>query len=397
MNILYVVDSDIEKPAFGNAQRTRLIYDALNKVGNVYILDVRPQGELWRDRRFLRLLPPKGWKRLVNAIWSRVMIKPWACFVPVYPFPCRWSIDDYFPGVKFDIAIARYLYHVGVMKLWNVAPKLYVDVDDYPMQVFDTVCAPNYNFVRRCISRLMNSLFVRFVLRKTTGCWIANPAQVPIVSRICKCELLRNVPFCVSADGRGEYTAQGASREYKEPFVFTVGLMGYKPNYKGVDVFLTTIWPQVREKLPNIRYKIVGKGLPAEFRVSWSRIPNVDILGYVEDLSELYRDCVATVVPVSEGGGTCIKTLESLANSRVCLSTPFGARGIPDEILDGGRTGIFVYESATGFVDTLARLLHDGEWRRKCEKIGKSYVDANYSIDQFEREVLGVISDNDTR
>ncbi len=44
MNFLDVVNADIERPSFGNEQRTRLIYDALCKVGDVHILDVRQQG-----------------------------------------------------------------------------------------------------------------------------------------------------------------------------------------------------------------------------------------------------------------------------------------------------------------------------------------------------------------
>ena len=386
MNILYVVNVDIENPKTGSEQRTRLIYDILCSLGNVYILDVRSKGESWKGHKFLQLLPQKGLKRIVNALWSIIVIRSCKkCLVPSYPFALHWSIEEYFPGVKFDITVARYLYYVGILELWNVSPKLYVDIDDYPMQIFETLYASSYGIIQKFVSRTLNKMLVHFVLRKTTGCWIANPEQVTFISQICRCILLRNIPFFFNTN------VQRNTKTYRDSFVFTVGMMNYAPNYHGVDLFLTNIWSKVNKMLPNIRYKIVGKGVPQKYKDTWSKIPNVDILGFVEDLSELYRNCIATVVPVFEGSGTCIKTLESLANSRVCISTLFGTRGIPEEIIKDGQNGIFIYNNSSEFIGILTNLVNDVEWRRKCEANGKRYIDFNYSKKQFESEVLELL------
>lgn len=390
MNILYVVNADIENPASGTEQRTRLIYDVLCTLGNVYILDVRPKGESWRGRKFLRLFPQTGLKRIVNALWSIVVIRPCKkCLVPSYPFALPWSIEECFPGVKFDITVARYLYYVGLLELWNVAPKLYVDIDDYPMQIFETLYAPNYGLIRKFVSRALNKMLVRFVLRKTTGCWIANTEQVSVIAQICRCILLNNIPYLINNDNN--INIQKNAETCKELFIFTVGVMNYAPNYHGVDIFLKNVWLQVNKMLPNVKYKIVGKGIPKELQDSWAKIPNVDILGFVEDLSDLYCDCVATVIPVLEGSGTCIKTLESLSNSRVCISTSFGARGIPDEIIKDGLNGIFIYNSSSEFINILANLINNVEWRKKCEANGKRYIDINYSKKQFESKVMELL------
>ena len=391
MNILYVVNADIEKPAFGNAQRTRLVYDALCKLGNVYILDIRERGESWKGRKFLRLLPQTGFKRVVNSIWHRLLIKPWNCLVPVYPFSPRWSTDEYFPNVKFDVVVSRYLFHVGVMALWKIAPRVYVDIDDFPMQVFDTIYASKLGIVKRSIARKVNYYFVRYALHRLSGCWVANPEQYSIVAQECRSLMLKNIPFGAETMRCGTSRARDAAAS-AEPFVFTVGLMSYPPNYKGIDSFLKNVWPHVCSRIPNVRYKIVGKGAPEDLQVAWSKIPRVDVLGYVEDLSELYRDCIATVVPVSEGGGTCIKTLESLANSRVCISTAFGARGIPKEILAGGKNGIFIYDNPLTFGEVLANLLNNGVERKECECRGKAYIDNNYSSRIFEQNVFDLLA-----
>ena len=393
MNILYVVNADIERPSFGNEQRTRLIYDALSKVGNVHILDVRSEGESWHGRKFLSLSPQKGFRRLVNAFWNRLLIRPCGkCVVPIYPFPLRWSSDAYFPGVKFDVVVARYLNNVGLMALWNVAPKLYVDIDDHPMQIFETVYAPTFSPARRAFSRFVNMVFFRFVERKLTGGWVANPEQVPMVRTRGKTILLQNIPFNVNGLQEHSLFRNCYESQSNDKYLFTVGRLDYSPNHLGIDQFLTTIWPLVNRKFPDLKYKIAGAGLPEEYREKWSRIQNVEVLGYVDCLDDLYSECQAAVVPIISGGGTCIKTLEALAHLRVCLSTPFGARGIPNEILTEGRNGIFVYDSPQDFVGILARLMKDAVWQRRCEDAGKAYIDAYYSPKQFERAVFDLLS-----
>lgn len=393
MNILYIVDADMERPSFGNEQRTRLIYDALCKLGKVLILDVRPQGESWQGRKFLRLSRQKGWRRIVNAIWSRLLIFPCGkCIVPLYPFSLRWSIGDYFPGVCFDIVVVTAVEYIGRAGLWKVAPRLYADVDDLPIQVFDTMYASALGPVRRVFSRFVNALFFRHVERKLAGCWVANPEQLSKVRTRGKTVLLQNIPFDKSTVYAHRLSNEGDISTSSDQYIFTVGRMGYGPNYHGIDCFLKTVWPAVHSKFPDLKYKIAGAKLPEKFHDEWHEIPNVELLGFVDDLASLYSGCIASVVPIFSGGGTCIKTLEALANSRVCLSTPFGARGLPQEVVAGGENGVFIYNTPSEFVKILSHLVNDMTWRRQCESAGKAYIDANYSPQQFERAVLELLA-----
>ena len=385
MNILYVVDADIEQPAFGNAQRTRLVYDALCKMGNVCVLDVRK----------LRLTPQTGIKKGVNAIWQRLVINSCGkCLIPVYPFPLRWSIETLFPGIRFDVVVARYLYYVGRLSLWNISPRLYVDIDDHPRQVFETIYSVKYNLIRRIWSRFINGLFCKFVLKKLAGSWIANPNQVEMVRPYCPCIALENVPFTLpnKKNATNVVKTEGLEHTINEEFVFTVGLMCYAPNYLGVDSFLNNIWPVVQGKYPNLKYKIAGKGIPPQFLETWGMIPNVEVLGYVEDISGLYHDCMASVAPVLSGGGTCIKTLESMQHSKICVTTPFGARGLPEDVLKDGNVGVVVYNSAEEFISALDRIRTDKCWRKKSEIAAANYIEKNFSRKKFEKKVIELLT-----
>ena len=393
MNILYVVNADMERPSFGNEQRTRLIYDALCKLGTVHILGVRPQGESWQGRKFLHLFPQKGWKRLVNAVWRRLLIRPSRkCIVPFYPFPLRWSPEEYFPGVRFDMVVVTAIEYIGTAGLWRVSPRLYADMDDLPLQVFDTVYAPVLGPRRRVFSRLVNAFFFRLLERKLTGCWVANAEQVPMVRTKGKTILLQNIPFGVNGFQGHDLSKSSVESPERIKYIFTVGRLNYSPNHLGIDQFLKSVWPAVHRQFPKLKYKIAGAKLPEKYHNEWLAMPNVEILGFVDNLNALYSNCIAAVVPISSGGGTCIKTLEALANSKTCISTPFGARGIPQDVLTGGKNGIFVYHDSSEFVDILMRLVKDVGWRRKCEAAGKAYIEANYSPQQFERAVLELLT-----
>ena len=86
-----------------------------------------------------------------------------------------------------------------------------------------------------------------------------------------------------------------------------------------------------------------------------------------------------------------IKVLESLANSRICLSLEFGVRGIPDSDITSGRCGIFVYKDADDFVSLLGRIVHDAKWRGMEEQGARKYVESHYSREHFFKQVHSLI------
>ena len=136
-----------------------------------------------------------------------------------------------------------------------------------------------------------------------------------------------------------------------------------------------------------LEYLIAGKFLIPDNEARWSAVEGVKVVGFVDDLTDLYRHALACVVPVEKGSGTCIKTLEAMAYSRVCLATPFGARGIPDADLVDGRAGVLVYRNADEFLRLFGHFDSDVDWRGIVEQAGRRYAEENYSSAAFLRQV----------
>ena len=85
-------------------------------------------------------------------------------------------------------------------------------------------------------------------------------------------------------------------------------------NVEGIKWFLKEVKPFI-----NSRLIIVGKGM--EKYVEEFRCDGVDVLGFVEDLDELYAQADYVVLPIFSGGGMKTKTAEALMFGKTVLGT----------------------------------------------------------------------------
>ena len=123
-------------------------------------------------------------------------------------------------------------------------------------------------------------------------------------------------------------------------FLF-VGSFNHRPNRLAADFLLGDMWPTVAAALPESRLILAGRGSRQylgnrEGHDHWTA-RGVDALGFVDDLTSLFRECHLFVAPLPEGGGIKIKILESMARGIPVVTTPVGAEGIA-----GARDGAIV-------------------------------------------------------
>lgn len=376
MNILFVCGSDPDREETGGQVRTHLICTALRRIGTVRILCMdRTMPEVPGERRKL-VFRPQGWlRRQINRVcWALYEWNAPSC-PKVLPFPYDFDVESAFPGEHFDAIVVRYPHIAAITRIWRYG-RTFIDVDDDPMEMYDTLVAPRQNRLRQWMVRRLLRWQVNRVLSRCAGGWVSNAEQVRLFPPRLNVRALRNIPLPASAHYRPDAE--------RRRVLLTVGGMSSVPNHRGVDEFVETVWPCVRKAYPDLEYWIAGKGAPAESRDRWVKADGVKCLGFVDDLEGLYARILATVVPIRHGGGTCIKTRESLVLSRVCLSTEFGARGFAAEDLTGN--GLLVYRTADEFLLHLEKVM-DETWRAGAEAAAGRYAAANLSLESFTREL----------
>lgn len=365
-------------------QRNHLLWNALKNLGEVYTMCWKLPVENPTDRiqssymalpghltRFLKLP--------FEIIWNFFYDDPSKCLPFAYEF-----IDNPYKDIRFDIVVCRYIGPAAKLHLWKVAP-LFVDIDDHPIEVYDTRDKYKVPVYKRFIARCLRMCSLYLVVKKMKGGWVANAFHIKNFNKE-NIFYLPNLPFLPS-DKYGI-----ASR--RENYLLFVGRMNYQPNYMGVDSFLKNIWPSVSAKFPLLQFRIVGAKAPDEYVEKWKAIANVEYMGFAENLEPVYEKCLAAVVPIEQGSGTCIKTLESLAYSRLCLSTPFGARGLDKNEKDK-TNGVLIFHNTQEFIDLLSDVIMNEEVRTDMELEAHDYLYANYGIGRFEGAVTECIVTRD--
>jgi len=133
-----------------------------------------------------------------------------------------------------------------------------------------------------------------------------------------------------------------------QPFFLFVGTL-FPPNYEGVAWFVREVLPQVPGRLV-----VVGKGFERVAREFESE--RCHVLGFVEDLAELYRKADFIVAPIFSGGGMKVKTAEALSYGKTVVGTPEALRGY--EVTEGREA--IIRGDAEGFIEAIRSLYPEG-------------------------------------
>jgi len=152
----------------------------------------------------------------------------------------------------------------------------------------------------------------------------------------------------------------------EEEVVAFSGNLEYHPNVTAVKYFLNEVWPSLKRRRPDLRWRLIGRNEAAARRLA-SGDPRIEFTGQVDNaLAELARAKVV-VVPLLAGSGTRIKILEAWAAGRAVVSTPVGAEGLP------ARHGENVWIAATAgqMTGAVCELLENAERRRRLGAAGR--------------------------
>ncbi len=145
------------------------------------------------------------------------------------------------------------------------------------------------------------------------------------------------------------------------PLVVFTGSMDWAANVDGVEFFCKEIWPLVVAKIPDARFRIVGRD--PHPRVKSLASETVEVTGTVPSIVEHLREAAVFVVPLRIGGGTRIKIYEGMAMGKATVSTTVGAEGLD---VQHGRD-ILLEDSPAGFANAVVTFLQDGDVRHRYE------------------------------
>lgn len=162
------------------------------------------------------------------------------------------------------------------------------------------------------------------------------------------------------------------------------GALDYYPNADAVLTFHREIWPGLRQRYPDLTWKIVGRQPPSAVSLVGDS-PGVTVTGFVDNICESIAGAGVVIVPLRAGSGTRLKVLEAMAMARPVVSTSLGVEGL--DVVDGEH--LLIADQPEDFTRAVARLLDSPEERERLAAAGRRLVEERYDWQEiagrFER------------
>lgn len=139
------------------------------------------------------------------------------------------------------------------------------------------------------------------------------------------------------------------------PQVGFIGTLRYAPNVDGLRWFIREVWPLIKASRSDARLRLVGLDTDAGIAAEG---PDIDGLGFVDDVAAEISGWSTSIVPINVGGGTRIKIAEAFSRKCPVVSSRLGAYGYE---IESGRECLLA-DTPAEMATACLRLIDDLEY-----------------------------------
>jgi glycosyltransferase involved in cell wall biosynthesis len=159
-----------------------------------------------------------------------------------------------------------------------------------------------------------------------------------------------------------------------KPIILYFGTLSWLPNIEGLERVLTSVFPAVRQRIPDAQLVVAGAGGSRKLAERVNAVEGTVFRGRVEDAESLYREARVLVDATRSGAGTRLKVLNSLARGVPVVASTLAAEGL--DAVSGEHLTIAADDSA--MIDAITLLLSDpARWRALSEN-GRALIRDRY-------------------
>ncbi|WP_299816910.1 glycosyltransferase family 4 protein [uncultured Jannaschia sp.] len=347
----------------GGGQRTRIFFDALRSIHPVTVIllgvpEDTKAGVFFPGAERVVGIPVRTFdihaSGRIGKVWKiiRRVVLPRADMAADPALTTR--LNELTCDRGQSLVVFRYFLtfaRSGLIDEGDAGRRIVVDVDDRD----DRKMAVQ---LRSRLGRIAGPVAVRFLtprvlslmterLRGAGHVWVAKAEDLFAASNLRQ-SVVPNVPF--ASEGLEDIGPAGEGRT-----VLFFGGPGHMPNRQGVLWFLNNCWSKVRAAVPEAVFQIVGFGDWSGLALRHGNTPGVEIVGTVENPSDVYANARVVVCPIREGAGSQIKLIEACAFARPVVATLLSGSGFGQEIANQ----IEPIDDADAFADRCVMYLED--------------------------------------
>ena len=146
-------------------------------------------------------------------------------------------------------------------------------------------------------------------------------------------------------------------------------------NQDAVIHFINDILPKIKNKLPQVVFKIIGAE-PSETIKKFHDGKNIIVTGFVDDIRKEISECCVAVAPVRVAAGIQNKVLMAMGCGVPVVLTPLISSAIK-ELEDGENC--FIVDNDIDFAQKCIDIISNTTVRQKLSESGYKTVKDNYS------------------
>ena len=160
----------------------------------------------------------------------------------------------------------------------------------------------------------------------------------------------------------------------RQHFVF-LGNGKHAPNIDAITWLNTSIWPLIRESLPETELHIYGPYMPERIRKMESAETGFRIKGWVRDLVPILSRARLNLVPLRYGAGLKGKLMDGFINGTPSVTTSVGLEGIGNK----DELNLFTQDEPIGF-SRLAIELYQNKYKwKETQNMGTDLINKYFN------------------
>jgi glycosyltransferase involved in cell wall biosynthesis len=157
-------------------------------------------------------------------------------------------------------------------------------------------------------------------------------------------------------------------------------------NCEAVRFFLEEIYPRIKQEKAEIKFYVVGGGIPDWLRSLATGDPSIVLTGYVDDPLTFIQRAAVFVAPILSGGGTKLKILEAMAVGKAIVSTSIGVEGIEGN----DQEHYVVADGPDAFSSRVLSLLNDRIFRERLGANARTLAMEKYDWEAICEAISGI-------
>lgn len=196
--------------------------------------------------------------------------------------------------------------------------------------------------------------------------------------------LLHYLPFMVSLDACPASTMGFSSRNN----FMTIGNFRHAPNWDMV-LYLQTIWPLIRKRLPDAQLNIYGSYPPPKATALHNPKTGFLIKGWAKDSSAVIEQSRVCLAPLRFGAGIKGKLLDAMIMQTPSVTTSIGSEGmIENESWPG-----CVADNITDFVEAAVKLYTDEKSWVEAQQKTSALLENRYDSKTLGGDLINKINE----